>query len=221
MPASVSTGPARLLTQQALDQQLGCLLELDPRLIAVHRACGTVALRSWPAGFAGLARIVCGQMVSVASADAIWKRLAALPAATTPGGFLALGNDGLRGVGLSQSKQRTLTQLAQAITAGDLDLPAIANMPSNTAIAALTELKGIGPWTAEIYLMFCAGHADIFPAGDIALQKAVADALSPDQGVDRARLTGLAQAWSPYRAAAALLFWRYYRVRRQRDGLGL
>jgi len=211
----------RLTTQRAVDRHLRQLVELDPRLRAVRDAVGEVPLRSRQPGFAGLARIVCGQQVSVASADAIWGRLQALPGATTPDGFLALGQDGMQGVGLSQGKFRTLTLLANALAAGELDLPAIEAMPAEQAIAALTRHKGIGPWTAEIYLMFCAGHPDIFPAGDIALQKAVGEALTPGRYPDRAQLIGIAAAWSPYRAAAALLFWRFYRHTRQRDGLGL
>ncbi|HYG46228.1 MAG TPA: DNA-3-methyladenine glycosylase 2 family protein [Bordetella sp.] len=211
----------RLSTQNAVDLHLRQLIELDPRLLPVYQAVGQVPLRSRPAGFAGLARIVCGQQVSVASADAIWRRLEALPGATTPDGFLALGEHGVQGVGLSRGKYRTLTALAAVLAAGELDLPAIEAMPADDAIAALTRHKGIGPWTAEIYLMFCAGHPDIFPAGDIALQKAVGDALTPGQYPDRARLVGIASAWSPYRASAALLFWRFYRKTRQRDGVGL
>lgn len=212
---------ARLTTQDAVDQQLRQLIELDPRLRPVREAVGDVPLRARPAGFAGLARVICGQQVSVASADAIWGRLAARPGATTPDGFLALGERGLQGVGLSRSKFQGLTVLANALVAGELDLPAIEAMPTDAAIAALTRYKGVGPWTAEIYLMFCAGHPDIFPAGDIALQKAVGDALTPGQTPDRPRLIAMAAEWSPYRATAALLFWRFYRVTRQRDGVGL
>ncbi|MBV7483510.1 DNA-3-methyladenine glycosylase [Bordetella sp. BOR01] len=216
-----AAAPHRLTTQEAVDLHLRQLIELDPRLRPIHDAVGEVPLRSRPAGFAGLARIVCGQQVSVASADAIWRRLEALPAATTPAGFLALGERGLQGVGLSQGKYRTLAALAAVLAAGELDLPAIEAMPTDAAIAALTRHKGIGPWTAEIYLMFCAGHPDIFPAGDIALQKAVGDALTPGEYPDRTRLIGIASAWAPYRASAALLFWRFYRTTRRRDGVGL
>lgn len=218
MPAAA---PIRLTTQAMVDLHLRRLVKLDPRLRAVRDAAGAVPLRARAGGFAGLARIVSGQMVSVASADAIWRRLEALPQATTPDGFLALGEHGLQGVGLSQGKFRALTQLARALSAGELNLPAIEAMPADAAIAELTRHKGIGPWTAEIYLMFCAGHPDIFPAGDIALQKAVGDALTPGQYPDRKRLIGIAEAWAPYRASAALLFWRFYRTTRQRDGVGL
>lgn len=214
--------PERLASREAIARRLKLLIAIDPRLRAVHDAVGgDVPARMRPSGFAGLARIVCGQQVSVASADAIWSRLEALPGATAPEGFLALGEHGLQGVGLSRGKYRTLTSLAEALAAGALDLPAIEALPSDAAVSKLTRLKGIGPWTAEIYLMFCAGHPDIFPAGDIALQKAVGDALTPGTYPDRAALISIAAAWAPHRAAAALLFWRYYRKTRMRDGLGL
>ncbi|MCD0502876.1 DNA-3-methyladenine glycosylase family protein [Bordetella petrii] len=219
MPADAA--PRRLTSQRMVNQHLRQLIALDPRLQAIHDAVGKVPLRSRSPGFAGLARIVCGQQVSVASADAIWRRLEALPGATTPDGFLALGQPGLQGAGLSQSKFQSLTLVAQALRAGDLDLAAIEALPADAAIAALTRHKGIGPWTAEIYLMFCAGHPDIFPAGDIALQKAVGEALTPGQYPDRKQLIRIAAAWAPYRATAALLFWGFYRKARQRDGLGL
>ena len=87
---------------------------------------------------------------------------------------------------------------------------ALERLPARQAVEKLINIKGIGPWTAEIYLMFCAGHPDIFPAGDLALQKAVAHALGLDGRPSPGDLTGIAEAWSPHRATAALLFWRYY-----------
>jgi DNA-3-methyladenine glycosylase II len=213
--------PSRLTSQAAVTRHLRRLAEIDPRLRAIHEAVGAVPARSRPPGFAGLARVVCGQQVSVASADAIWRRLEAVAGAATPEGFLRLGEHGLQGVGLSRGKFQTLTGVAQAIVAGELDLPVIERLPTEEALAQLTSLKGIGPWTAEIYLMFCAGHPDIFPAGDIALQKAVGDALGLGRAPDRNELVAIAAAWAPHRAAAALLFWRFYRKTREREGLGL
>jgi len=206
--------------QARLRAHLVELLKVDPRLDAVYALAGDFPPRVREPGFAGLARIVCGQQVSVASADAIWKRLAALPHATTPGGFLALGEAGLAGVGLSRGKFKTLTALATAVEQGDLDLAHVAGLPGEAALAELTRHPGIGPWTAEIYLMFCAGHPDIFPSGDLALQKAVAHALQLP-ALNARQLADLAQAWAPYRATAALLFWRLYAVMRGRQALPL
>lgn len=215
---STVTDLANLKTR--LDQHLLALLEADPRLASVYALAGDFPPRLREPGFAGLARIVCGQQVSVASADAIWGRLALLPQATTPAGFLALGENGVLGVGLSRSKFKSLTALAMALEGGELDLAHIAQAPAEQAIAALTRHPGIGPWTAEIYLMFCAGHPDIFPSGDLALQKAVAHALELPRLTAR-ELAAVAQAWAPYRATAALLFWRLYAVMRGRQGLPL
>lgn len=211
----------RLSSDEALAQQLQSLLQLDPRLSTVHDIAGPFSPRVSEPGFAGLARIVCGQQVSVASANAIWSRLQAQPGAATPEGFLALGEEGLRGVGLSGGKYRTLKGLAEVIVAGDLDFSAVETLGAEAAIAELTSHKGIGPWTAEIYLMFCAGHPDIFPAGDLALQKAVGDAFGLDPHPDRRALMAIAAEWAPYRATAALLFWRFYATRRNREGIAL
>jgi DNA-3-methyladenine glycosylase II len=188
-----------------LARHLASLLALDPRLQAVHHVAGEVLPRSRAPGFEGLARIICGQQVSVASADAIWSRLEA--------------RDGLQGVGLSRSKYLSITAVAQAIVTGDLDLDAVAALPAEDAIASLTGHRGVGPWTAEIYLMFCAGHPDIFPSGDLALQKAVGEAFGIAPCPDRRALAAMAESWAPYRAAAALLFWRFYAATRQRDAL--
>lgn len=200
-------------------KNLSCLLALDPRLKAVHEIAGDFPPRTFPPGFAGLARIVIGQQVSVASATAIWTRLIALTNATTAEGFLALGETGLAGVGLSRPKLATLNGVASSIASGELDLHAIARLPADAAIAELTALKGIGPWSAEIYLMFCADHPDIFPAGDLALQKAVAHALRLDPLPTRDALVKLTAAWTPYRSTAALLFWKFYAAINQREAV--
>jgi DNA-3-methyladenine glycosylase II len=102
-----------------------------------------------------------------------------------------------------------------------LDFAAIETLPAAEAVAALCKIKGIGPWTAEIYLMFCAGHPDIFPAGDLALQKGVAHALELGERIAAPDLVALAEAWAPHRHAAALLFWRYYAAMKNREGIAL
>jgi DNA-3-methyladenine glycosylase II len=209
--------PDRLLSQEAVDSHLQHLLKLDPRLHAVYQISGPFPPRSRPAGFSGLARVICGQQISVASADALWKRLESLPGSATPVGFLKLGEIALRGVGLSRAKNQAITTLAQALLSGQLELTSLAALPAGEAIAELSRQKGIGPWTAEIYLMFCAGHPDIFPSGDIALQKAVSEAFAINPTVTRTALAEISVRWAPHRATAALLFWRFYAVRRNRQ----
>jgi len=211
--------PALLATREAVALHLARLLELDPRLEAVYRAAGEVLPRVRAPGFAGLARIVCGQQVSVASAAAIWGRLESLPGGTTPEGFLALRAADLKTVGLSRSKHATLAALAQALAEKRLDLEQVARLPVEAAVAELTRHKGIGPWTAEIYLMFCAAHPDIFPAGDLALRKAVGEAFGIEPCPDRETVAGIAARWAPHRASAALLFWSFYAARRARQAI--
>ncbi|WP_291771653.1 DNA-3-methyladenine glycosylase [Castellaniella sp.] len=195
------------------------MLTLDPHLVPVSRIAGKVAPRTRPAGFQGLARIICGQQLSVQSADAIWARLEDRGGAQSAQAFLDLGLAGVQGVGLSRTKYAYLRAVAQAVASGDLDLAHIVTLPADQAVAAMTRHKGIGPWTAEIYLMFCAGHPDVFPVGDLALRKAVADALALGTEVDVRTLADLAARWAPYRSTAALLFWRFYAAVRQRQGV--
>ena len=159
--------------------------------------------------------------MSVASASAIWGRFAALPGALDPAGYLRLGEAEIRASGFSAGKTRTVAALATALIAGEVDLDAVALMPAEEAVATLTRIKGVGPWTAEIYLMFCTGHPDVFPAGDLALQKAVAHGLGLDGRPTSKDLMAIAMAWSPHRHAAALLFWRYYAHLRNREGIAL
>jgi len=203
----------RLRTDADIAAGLAALARLDPRLAPAIEAAGEVALRRRPAGFEGLARIVVAQQITDKAADAIWTRLSALgPVAPKP--FLAHEDGALRAVGLSAGKVRTLRQAAEALRDGRLDLDAIPQMPPEAAVAALTRLHGVGPWTAEIYLLFSLGHPDIFPAGDLALQVAAAEALGLEARPGDKALRAIAARWSPHRSAAAHLFWRTYHLRR-------
>ncbi|NYT23397.1 DNA-3-methyladenine glycosylase 2 family protein [Alcaligenaceae bacterium] len=215
----MKTNEERLISETVLARHLESLLQLDPRLKNIHNIAGPFSLRSRAPGFAGLARIVCGQQLSVASADAIWGRLASRLGTVTAEAFLALEAGDLQGLGLSRGKYATLAGVAQAEFAGELDFAVIAGLPAEAAIAGLTRYKGIGPWTAEIYLMFCAGHPDIFPVGDLALRNAVADAFDIEPCPTPRALARIASEWAPYRATAALMFWRFYAARRHRQGL--
>ncbi len=202
--------PAKLDSAAALAPHLKSLLRRDRRLKAVYRAAGPFEVRKTDPGFAGMARVICGQQLSVASASAIWSRFALLPGALEPAGYLTLTETEVRGIGFSLGKFKTVRALAEAIVESRLDLAALETLPAEEAVAALCEIKGIGPWTAEIYLMFCAGHPDIFPAGDLALQKAVHHAFRLEARPIGKTLTEIAAPWAPHRATAALLFWRYY-----------
>jgi DNA-3-methyladenine glycosylase II len=180
-----------------------------------------VPLRLIEPGFASLTGIVLGQQVSRASADAMAARLAALIDPLDAEGVLAAGEETLRAAGLSRAKQATVLAIARAVVEGGLDLDSLSGEDAGAAMARLTALRGIGPWTAEVYLLFCAGHPDLFPARDVALQSAVGHALSisPRPG-DRA-LSALAESWAPWRGVAARLFWAYYSTMRGRDAVPL
>lgn len=212
----------RLASPEALQRQMRALLRQDPRLRPIARIAGAFEIRLTPGGFPGLTRIICGQQLSVASARAIWGRFAALPGALDPATYLTLDEAAIRGIGFSAGKYRTVKAIAEAIVAGTLDFDVVETLPADEAAAYLTAHKGIGPWTAEIYLMFCSGHPDIFPAGDLALQKAVGHALGMDHSPTAKELIEIARRWSPHRHAAALLFWKYYaRVLRKAEGIAL
>ena len=208
-----------LNSAEVLTRHVSALLLLDPALAKVHSQAGAFDIRSGAPGFAGLARIVTGQQLSTASAAAIWGRFAALDGALTPEGYLTLEEAQIRAAGFSDFKYRTVRGIAEALVGGDFAFSELDGLDADSAIARLTRRKGIGPWTAELYLMFSAAHPDVSPAGDLALQWAVAwadgDTVRPSAKTLKAR----AERWAPYRSAAALLFWRYYRAVRKKEGL--
>lgn len=189
---------------------LAALLAADPGLAPVIELAGAVPLRLSTADFAGLASIIVSQQVSKASADAIFGRLCALIAPLDASSMLDASDETLRQAGLSRPKQRTLRNIAQAIAGGSLDLDGLCRLPAQEAIASMTLINGIGPWTAEVYLLFCAGHADIFPAGDLALQEAAKVALGLEVRPGDKQLRELALRWSPWRGVASRLLWAYY-----------
>jgi DNA-3-methyladenine glycosylase II len=208
----------RIDTEADIAEGLVFLLAADPRLRSVAQAAGAVPLRRSPGGFSGLAHIVTAQQISDAAADAIWARLQATLDPFTPEALLAAGEARLRAAGLSRPKIRALTAVAEAASAG-FDLDGLVRLPPEEGVAALVRLKGVGPWTAEVYLLFCCGHADIFPAGDLALRAAARDALSLPERPGEAALREIARGWSPWRGVAARLFWAYYRAVREREGV--
>lgn len=196
---------------------LAFLRAADPRLAAVIDACGEIPLRRSEPGFASLASVVVSQQVSKQSAAAIWGRLTALVDPLAPSSFLAGGEAAWREAGLSRPKQRTLVAIAEAVLEDRLDLEHMCRIDGAAALAEMTAIRGIGPWTAEVYLLFAAGHPDIFPAGDIALQAAAADAFGLDQRPRERELRFMAESWAPWRGVAARLFWAFYAATRGRE----
>src|SRR5947209_3937296 len=159
-------------TEADLETGIARLIEADPRLAPIYAVAGQPSLRRRPDGFAGLAAIVVSQQLSTASAAAIWGRLGAALDPLDARAVLRARTPKLKRVGLSAPKIRALKAIAGAIDSGALDLAAIAAWPADEAHRALVAVHGIGPWTADIYLLFCLGHADAWPAGDLALQEA-------------------------------------------------
>lgn len=197
---------------------LAALIDLDPALLPVIEAAGPVPLRLSEPGFAGLAHIIVSQMVSKASATAIWSRMTAR-GPVTPESFLAHAPEVMAGFGLSRAKTSTIEGVARAIVDGELDLAMLGAMSTDEAMARLVALKGIGPWTAEVYLMFCLGARDIFPVGDVALRAALGHAFALPERPSLALAAERAALWRPWRSVAARLFWAYYAREMKRDAL--
>jgi DNA-3-methyladenine glycosylase II len=206
----------RIVTLDDISEGLDALASLDSRLAAVRERAGEVPLRLSEPGFASLVSIIVSQQVSRASADAILERLTRLLDPLTPQSVLDASEAIFREAGLSRPKQRTLLALAAAVRDG-LDLDGLIHLDADDAMKRLTGVSGIGPWTAEVYLLFAAGHPDIFPAKDVALQSAVGHALGIDPRPGDKALAALAESWSPWRGVASRLFWAYYREMRGKD----
>jgi len=203
-----------------LAEAAAALLALDPETIRhLVEIGGPPPLRLREPGFAGLAAIIVSQQVSVASASAIFGRLVAAFAPLSAATVLAAGEAALMGCGLSTAKMRAIRAVAQAVGEHGLDLAALALLPAADAHRALVAVKGIGPWTADIFLLFCLGHPDAFPAGDVALQEAARLALSLEKRPDVRRLERIAERWRPYRGVAARMLWAYYRAAKSRAGV--
>ena len=209
----------RFENQDDLEDAMQTLVKQDPRLKPILAQTGMPALRQREPGFAGLAHIVCGQQLSTASAAAIWARLSA---AFDPFDHEAIRKaraDRLGRLGLSAAKIKTLKFIAKELAADRLNLDVLANEDVDAAHNTLTALHGIGPWTADIYLLFCLGHGDAWPAGDLAVQEAVKLGLGLKERPTANQMAPLAEPWRPYRGAAAHLWWSYYRVLKKREGV--
>src|SRR5437016_1898407 len=209
----------RLHTESDLDAALAYLVKADPRVGQALTLAGRPPLRRRPDGFAGLAAIVVSQELSTASAKAIWHRLVAALDPFDHASMLRARTPKLVRAGLSAPKIRTLKAIATAIDCGELDLPSLVHQPADNAHRALTAVHGIGPWTADIYLLFCLGHADTWPAGDLALQEAARLAFGLKQRPAQMEMIKLAERWRPWRGVAAHVLWNYYRAVKKRDAI--
>ena len=187
------------------------LAKVDPDFARAIREVGHPQLREVPIGFSGLMRSIVGQQVSVHAARSIWLRLEDAVPGMQPAEFLALSDEQLRAVGLSGAKMRYGRSLATDIVEGRIDFRMLDGLEDEAAIAMLCQAKGIGRWTAEIYLMFAHGRPDIMPGLDLGLVIAAQHLKKLRKRPDAKRLVKIAEQWRPWRSAAALLLWHYRR----------
>ena len=193
----------------AMRAAIDALVLRDPRLAPIEMAAGPLPWRVRQPGFPGLLQAIVAQMISNQAARAIWGRVEALPGVGTPAGLLALEDAALLGAGLSRPK----TAHARALAAAFLDgrLMGLEALDDAAALAAITAVKGLGPWTAEVYLLFALQREDVFPGGDIAVAGAAADLLGLAVRPGPVALRAIAEAWRPHRALAARLLWHHWR----------
>jgi len=195
------------------------LSEICPHMRMIGETCGPPPLRWREPGFSGLVSTITAQQLSVSSATAIRNKLHARLDPLTPEALLAASEEDLRACGLSGPKIRTLRALAEAIVTGTLPFDALHELPVDEAKAAMVAVHGIGPWTAEVYMMFCLGVQDIFAPADLALQEAAKLAMGLDARPTAKQLDAIATRWAPWRAVAARMLWAYYGHVKRRQGV--
>lgn len=202
--------PTSLLTQDILSEALHALAKADSDVARALEEAGPPELRSREPGFEALLGAIVSQQISKAAAQTVWDRLAAAALPLGPETLLALDEEALRGAGLSRQKATYARALAEAVVSGTIDLGGLVDLPDEEVIEKLIALKGIGRWSAEIYLLFALGRADAFPADDLALMIGAQRLKRLEERPNRAALLTIAEAWRPWRGPAALLLWHYY-----------
>ena len=198
------------LTEASLKRGLRHVAESDTHMAAALEAHGHPKLRQRGPGFEALLRTIVGQQLSIAAAGAIWKRLEEAVSPLTPQGVLTQSETTLRGVGLSRQKIAYARALAGDVRLGRVDLDALPSMADDAALAELVKIKGIGRWSAEIYLLFALRRADVFPADDLALLTQTQRIKGLKKRPDAKKMIKIAEPWRPWRGAAAHLLWHTY-----------
>lgn len=201
----------RICTEADLAAAVDELIRIEPRFGKVVERHGLPPLRLVPQGLESLLRIVTDQLISLQAGAAIWKRLAERLSPFDPNLILSHSESDLKGLGLSGAKARTFLAAAEVARLGGFDPSRIDSLDDQALISMLTSIRGVGPWTAEIYLLTAAGHADSWPTGDVALQAAVHDLLGLQERPAAKVMIIIAAPWQPYRSAAARLLWSHYR----------
>jgi DNA-3-methyladenine glycosylase II len=201
-------------TTEDLAEGMAWLTRREPRFVSAYAATGQLPLRNNPDGFGSLLNAIVSQQLSVASAAAIWKRLQL--ADLVDAQSIVTADDGmLRSAGLSRQKIR----YARALADSGIDFVGLRECDDEQVVAQLTGVSGIGVWTAQIYALFSLSRADIFAAGDLALQQSARSLFALSERPSDAALRAMAEAWSPWRSVAARLLWSYYHVIKDREGI--
>src|SRR5882762_8744929 len=198
------------LTPESLAKGVAELSRRDPHLAAVVARHGAPPLWDRPPGFETLVQIILEQQISLSAGRAAYGRLERLAGAVTPERVAGLTEADLRGAGLTRQKSAYIRDIAQAIVAGEFDPNALADLDDDGARAALIKLRGVGAWTADIYLLMALGRADIWPSGDLALVAAMREVKRMRSLANSDRIGRVTNAWRPWRAVAARVLWHHY-----------
>lgn len=191
---------------------IDALVDLEPRFAELVGKTGLPPLRRSEGGFRGLLHIVNGQQLSTASADAIWARMEEQLSPLTPEHIATLDDNTLRAAGCSRPKVKTIRALCEAFMSGQCDPDQFETLSDEDVYERLVAIKGIGRWTADIYLLGCLGRPDAWPVGDLALQVATQHAFELSARPDQKAMLALGEPWRPWRAVAARVLWSYYRT---------
>jgi len=203
-----------IMSQECISEGLAALSNLEPKFDQIIPKMDQIPLRRRSDGFGRLLSTIVSQQVSVAAADAIWRKIKSA-------GFNKItkikkaSDQELRGVGLSKQKIKYVRSLANS----KIDYRSLRTMPTSQVVKELTQVSGIGNWTAEIYAMFSLGRADVFAPGDLALQEATRLLFNLKERPSEKELRSMAKDWSPWQAVAARLLWSYYNYQKKREGI--
>ncbi|MCW5770572.1 MAG: DNA-3-methyladenine glycosylase 2 family protein [Rhodospirillaceae bacterium] len=198
------------LTERTLKSDLRALSRHDAHVAAALDRFGWPVLRRRPPGFEALLRAIVAQQISIHAAASIWKRIEAAVVPLEAKSYCAVADETLRACGLSRQKLLYMRSLAELVASGDVPLDALDALADEEAIAQLVKIKGVGRWTAEIYLMFALGRRDIWPADDLGLMVGMQRLKNLRKRPDRKRMLVLGKSWQPYRSAGAHLLWHYF-----------
>ncbi len=199
-----------ILTLRTMQNDLRALARDDRHVAAALERFGYPALRRRPPGFETLLRAIVFQQISIHAAAAIWKRIEAAVTPLSAAAYCGVGDDVLRACGLSRQKLAYARSLAELVASGEVPLEALDQMDDAEAVEQLTKIKGVGRWTAEVYLMFALGRRDMWPCDDLGLIVGMQRLKSLRQRPDRKRMLKLGEPWRPRRSAAAHLLWHYF-----------